>query len=103
MPKGKKLTAQQIMDTYAPGDKLAKESADQFWNSKLEEAHILKVSKDRSLYEDVKQHGQKKPILLTQGGPLYTEPTIIDGHHRLALMHHINPQQFVKYRHIQDR
>ena len=102
MPKGKRLTAQQIMDNYKPGDMLPTQQPEQFWTERLAQARTTKISNDKTLYQDLAERGQQKPILLTQGDALYTKPTIIDGHHRLALMHHINPQQFVKYRHRRE-
>ena len=97
---GKRLTAQQIMDNYQPGDILRDDTPETFWKNKLESAKTTKVSKDKTLYEDIKERGQQKPILIGSRGMSF--PQILDGHHRLAILHHINPNQFVKYRRVQD-
>ena len=103
MPKGKRLTAQQIMDNYHSGEHAAYADAeahagrnftsDEFWAGKLYEAQRL--SGDSSLYQNIEKHGQKKPILINQ-----KDKEIVDGHHRLVSLYHMNPHQFVKYRTI---
>ena len=103
MPKGKRLTAQQIMDTYQSGEYAAQGDAeasvgrnftsDEFWAGKLYEAQ--RVRGEKSLYQDIEKHGQKKPILINQ-----KDQEIVDGHHRLVSLYHMNPHQFVKYRTI---
>jgi len=92
MPKGKRLTAQQIMDNYKPGDLTSNETPEQFWATKLKVAKDSKISEGETLYEDLVNRGQRLPILLN-----HDEKEIVDGHHRLAVMHHINPNQFVNY------
>jgi hypothetical protein len=95
---GKRLTAQQIMDNYQPGDILRHQEPEEFWGYKLEEAKTNKISKDRTLYQDIEERGQQKPITLGYKG--LGAPSILDGHHRLAALHHMNPNQFVKYRRV---
>lgn len=110
MPK--RLTARDIIENYEPGDfnpdwemdTVPKTISDydyepvdnieDFWDRKLEGAKF-RGSQHTSLYEDLKNEGQKKPILLNQ-----KTREIVDGHHRLAALHHMNPDQFVKYRSI---
>ena len=98
MPKGKKLTAQQIMDTYEPGDMSRENTPETFWAGKLASAKEVKVSKDKTLYQDLEERGQQKPITIGYRG--FGSPSILDGHHRLAALHHMNPNQFVKYRRV---
>jgi len=103
MPKGKKLTAQQIMDNYQSGEYAAQSdseasvgrnfTSDEFWAGKLYEAQRLRGNS--SLYQDIEKYGQKKPISLNQ-----EEKEIVDGHHRLVSMYHMNPHQFVRYRSV---
>lgn len=95
---GKRLTAQQIMDNYQPGDMLSEDAPETFWANKLESAKNTKVSEDKTLYQDIEERGQKKPIVIGSRG--MGMPSILDGHHRLATLHHINPNQFVKYRRV---
>ena len=95
MPKGKKLTAQQIIDNYKPGDLVNNETPEQFWATKLRVAKNSRVSEGETLYEDLAKRGQRIPILLN-----HDEKEIVDGHHRLASMHHINPNQFVNYQSV---
>jgi len=99
MPKGKRLTAQQIMDNYRPGDMAKNETPEQFWKHKLTVAKNSNwywgVEGGETLYEDLANNGQRLPILLN-----HDEKEIVDGHHRLAAMHHINPNQFVNYQSV---
>lgn len=95
---GKRLTAQQIMDNYQPGDMLREDTPETFWAGKLESAKTTKVSKDKTLYQDLEERGQQKPITIGYKG--FGSPSILDGHHRLAALHHMNPDQFVKYRRV---
>lgn len=101
MPRAKRLTAQQIMDTYEPTDKHESEFAENFWEDRLDESYEIKVSKDKSLHEDIAERGQRKPILLKKANEI-NKAQIIDGHHRLAVVHHLNPNQFVKYQHVDE-
>jgi hypothetical protein len=111
----KRLTAREIMSKFDPGDfnpdwemdTVPKtpsdydyepvDDIDTFWNNKLQDAQF-RGSKDMSLYDDIKTHGQKKPVVLNM-----ETNEIIDGHHRLAAIHHMNPNQFVKYRSYKPR
>ena len=95
---GKRLTAQQIMDNYQPGDMLREDTPETFWAGKLKSAQTTRVSKDKTLYEDLEERGQQKPITIGYKG--FGSPSILDGHHRLAALHHMNPNQFVKYRRV---
>ena len=95
---GKRLTAQQIMDNYQPGDMLREDTPEIFWAGKLESAKTTQVSKDKTLYQDLKERGQQKPITIVYKG--FGSPSVLDGHHRLAALHHMNPDQFVKYRRV---
>lgn len=94
----KRLTARDIMQHYEPGDWNPKtQSKEEFWDQKLTEAkEPREVYGGRSLYENLQEHGQKEPLLLGNRGMAF--PQIFEGHHRLAALHHINPDQFVKYR-----
>lgn len=98
MPKGKRLTAQQIMDNYQPGDMLRNDTPENFWAGRLKNAQTTRVSEDKTLYQDLAERGQQKPITIGHRG--FGSPSILDGHHRLAALHHINPDQFVKYRRV---
>lgn len=84
------------MDNYQPGDMLHSDNPKEFWNTKLEDTKTTKVSEDKTLFEDIAERGQQKPILIGSRGMGMS--SILDGHHRLAALHHINPDQFVKYR-----
>ena len=95
---GKRLTAQQIMDNYQPGDMLKGDTPETFWAGKLESAKNTKVSEDKTLFEDIADRGQQKAITIGSRG--MGMASILDGHHRLAVLHHINPNQFVKYRRV---
>ena len=99
MPKSKRLTAQQIMDNYEPADKHESEFVENFWEDKLDESYEIKVSKDISLHQHIAERGQLKPILLKKANET-DKAQIIDGHHRLAVLHHLSPNQFVKYKHV---
>ena len=90
----KRLTARNIIENYRAGDHSPDEDKEGFWETKLEDAKF-RGSQRSSLYESIQTEGQKKPILLNQ-----KTMEIVDGHHRLAALHHMNPDQFVKYRHI---
>ena len=93
---GKRLTAQQIMDNYQPGDRVPHETPETFWANKLYGAKTNMVSKEKTLYQDLEERGQQHPIVIgsrEEGGT----PTILNGHHRLAALHHMNPNQFVNY------
>jgi hypothetical protein len=111
----KRLTARDIMNNFDPGDfnpdwemdtvpKTISDydyepvsDLDEFWENKLSSSQF-RGSKEQSLYESIQSEGQKKPITLNMG-----TKEIIDGHHRLAAMHHMNPNQFVKYRSFKPR
>ena len=95
---GKRLTAQQIMDNYQPGDMLPTQQPEQFWTERLAQARTTKISNDKTLYQDLAERGQQKPITIGYRG--FGSPSILDGHHRLAALHHMNPNQFVKYRRV---
>lgn len=94
----RRLTAQQIMENYEPGDWNARtETKDEFWNQKLAESQEPReIYGGKSLYEHLQEHGQKSPVIIGSRGMGF--PSIFEGHHRLAALHHINPHQFVKYR-----
>lgn len=98
---GKRFTAQQIMDNYEPGDWFVRnQTLEEFWDQKLSEAkEPSEAYGGKSLYEHIEEHGQKTPIQIGTRG--FSYPLILEGHHRLAAMHHMNPNQFVKYRRIQ--
>lgn len=95
---GKRLTAQQIMDNYEPGDWNPRtQSKEEFWDQKLSDAKEPRaIYGGKSLYENIEEHGQKEPVIIGSRGMGF--PSIFEGHHRLAVMHHMNPNQFVKYR-----
>ena len=98
---GKRLTARDIVHTFTPGDYTGdpqdNDSLGLFWKNRLEQAKwspsIMGSGSTQSLYDNIKEHGQKKPVSLN----LETKE-ILDGHHRLASLYHLNPNQFVKYR-----
>lgn len=110
---GKRLTARKIMETFEPGDYVSDSETEhgmtvpktpsdydyepvtdvnEFWNRKLQNAK-LGTKDSPSLYDSIKREGQKKPISLNM-----ETKEILDGHHRLAVLYHLNPDQFVKYR-----
>jgi hypothetical protein len=49
------------------------------------------------LYDDIKQHGVKEPITLDRTHPLSqpNKPLIVEGHHRIAVSHDIDPDRMV--------
>jgi len=97
----KRLTAREIVHTFTPGDYSGdpqdNDSLGLFWKDRLSQAKWSPVvagsETKQSLFDDIKEHGQKRPISLN----LETKE-ILDGHHRLAALYHLNPNQFVKYR-----
>lgn len=93
----RRLTAQQIINEFTPGDYPGDvedhEQLGNFWKQRLEQSRWSSSVMGGGLYEDIKAHGQKKPVVLNM-----ETKEILDGHHRIAAMHHINPDQFVRYR-----
>lgn len=96
---GKRLTAREIIDTFTPGDYTGQGTAagdpeKSFWDERLKQAKWSPKSGERpSLFDDIKESGQKKPVSLNMD-----TKEILDGHHRIAVIAHLNPNQFVKYR-----
>lgn len=93
---GKRLTAQHIMDNYQIGNSRSNKTDEEFWADTLETAKTTKVSADKTLFEHITERGQLKPILIGRKS-IHSPAEIFDGHHRLAVLHHMNPNQFVKY------
>lgn len=95
MPK--RLTARDIVHTFTPGDFAGDTSDDDqmgdFWRQRYEQSKWTPSSGNTSLFESIKEKGQQKPVSLN----LDTKE-ILDGHHRIAALYRLNPNQFVKYR-----
>ena len=93
----KRLTAREIVHTFTPGDYAGEPNDNDalgfFWKDRISQAKWTGNNEGQSLYDDIKQNGQKKPISLNM-----ETKEILDGHHRLASLYHLNPDQFVKYR-----
>ena len=47
-----------------------------------------------SLYDSVKNEGIQSPISVGRS-PYLNRPVVTDGHHRLAVAHNLNPNQFL--------
>lgn len=99
---GKRLTARDIVHTFTPGDYSGDPTDDEqlgaFWKQRYEQSRwspTVMGSDDgrQSLFDSIKEKGQQKPVSLNM-----KTREILDGHHRIAAMYHINPDQFVKYR-----
>lgn len=55
-----------------------------------------------TLREDVAAHGVQKPIALGQHESPSGRLSLAGGHHRLALMQHLNPDQLLPVIHVKD-
>lgn len=99
---GKRLTARDIVHTFTPGDfsgdPTDNEQLGDFWRQRYEQSKWTPTisgsgSGGTSLFESIKEKGQQKPVSLNMD-----TKEILDGHHRIAAMYRLNPDQFVKYR-----
>jgi hypothetical protein len=97
----KRLTARDIVHNFVPGD-YSGDPDDQdmlgdFWKNRYQQSKwspmVSGSGEKDSIYDSIEKEGQKKPVSLN----LETKE-ILDGHHRIAAMYHMNPDQFVKYR-----
>lgn len=55
-----------------------------------------------SLAEDIATHGVQQPIALGTHESPSGRPSIAGGHHRLAVMQHLNPDQLLPVIHVKD-
>lgn len=67
-----------------------RESADQMWERKAKEA------KSERLTASVKKKGVQKPVLMM---PFMGKHILLDGHHRVAAAHSLDPNMLVPVRH----
>lgn len=68
-------------------------------------AKVTGVGRTRSiptLAEDIAQHGVQQPIALGQHESPSGRPSVAGGHHRLAVMQHLNPHQLLPVVHVKD-
>lgn len=62
---------------------------------KLHDAeHAQSYDGKTSLYESIKREGIKTPLSIGRS-PFESKPILVDGHHRLAVSRHLNPNQFL--------
>ena len=62
---------------------------------KLKDAqHPQSYDGKTSLYDSIKTEGIQSPISVGRS-PYMKRPIVIDGHHRLAVAHNLNPNQFL--------
>jgi hypothetical protein len=103
---------------YLRGPKRVKapaETDEQLYNRKLAEAVTTKRGKINpygrganrvvsipTLYEDIKAHGVSHPIALGQHESPSGRPSLAGGHHRVAVMAHLNPDQLLPVVHVKD-
>jgi hypothetical protein len=87
------------------------ETDEQLYARKLDEATNTKrgkvVGRGRTvsiptLTEDIRQHGVQQPIALGQTESPSGRPSIAGGHHRVAVMQHLNPDQLLPVVHVKD-
>lgn len=92
------LTAHEIRSHYAADEeKYEKGDTDpqDIWDRALKESKN-KYGEKKSRYETFKKEGVKTPITL---GKVMGEPTIYDGHHRVASMEKIDPNRLLPVEH----
>jgi hypothetical protein len=87
------------------------ETDEQMYQRKLDEATNTKrgkvVGRGRvvslpTLTEDIKAKGVTHPIALGQHESPSGRPSIAGGHHRVAVMQHLNPDQLLPVVHVKD-
>lgn len=98
---------------YSRGPRRVKaeaETDEQMYDRKRAETHqkrakVTGVGRTRSiptLHEDIAAHGVQQPIALGQHESPSGRPSIAGGHHRLAAMQHLNPDQLLPVVHVKD-
>lgn len=91
----KRITARELTTEWTPGDYSGdpknEEMLENFWELKLKQAKTPYTGE--SLYENIKNRGQQSPVSLN-----FKTKEILDGHHRIAALNNLHPEQFVKYK-----
>ena len=80
--------------------KAAPETDTQLYARKKKEAYH--PAGGQSLGTDIEKHGVEKPIALGQHESPSGRPSLAGGHHRVAVMRHLNPDQLLPVLHVQD-
>ena len=88
------MTAEEITKHFKLGD-AGDSSTKDLMEYKLQDSkHSQSHDGKTSLYESIKSEGVKKPVEI-ETSPYVDRPILVNGHHRLASAHNLNPKQFL--------
>jgi hypothetical protein len=103
------MMARELAHHYHPADLLADETPHDLWHAKIGEAmeddsgHPVahRSSGQGSLYESIRTHGVIRPVAVQdpQSAPRGEKPLLWNGHHRVAVAHHLNPRSLLPVEH----
>lgn len=88
-----------------PLDKGTPETDDELFDRKAEEADSRRAPDGDYLYDSIAKHGVLSPVLLrAPGGGTGSlgKPEILGGHHRVAVMHDIRPDELMPVEHYES-
>ena len=110
-----RLRVQRPIGVDLKGPWATPETDEQLYNRKLSEAtntkrgKVVGVGRVKSiptLTEDIRQHGVQTPIALGHQEGLFNPEKehrfVAGGHHRIAVMAHLNPDQYLPVTHVRS-